>query len=58
MPITINAKKGRGDCERKTFIGIIHSMPSDRFCGDWEIEYFTVSTDLETEFDQTQGRWR
>lgn len=55
MPITIYAKRGNNDNDRKTIIGIIHSMPSDGLHGDWTIGAYAVSTVPGTEFDQTSG---
>ena len=54
-PVLLYAKGGSEAEDRKTIIGIIHSMPSNGMHGDWTIGDYTISTVPGTEFDQTDG---
>lgn len=53
IPDTALAKRGGQD--RARYYGIVESMPTPGFHGDWVIGGRTVSTGPQTQFDQREG---
>lgn len=53
IPDTAAAKRGGED--RARYYGIVESMPTPGFQGDWVIGGRTVSTGPQTQFDQREG---
>jgi hypothetical protein len=56
VPDTAQARRDGDDDRRSEFTGIIQARPEGSLQGNWVIAGRAVTTDVRTEFDQSQGK--